>query len=1030
MTERKERIEQILHDLSTEPVRARDEFKQHLLATLVQEQKTIVQTQTSRQFSDSFVHWVYSWWSRPTVRWASIAAVLILALVGILIPWTIQRPLLTIHQGVAQVSSQQPSAPESQKSQGDVIPIAEGVRITLDEDSTASLALFNGNMVELLAGTQLTITKAQPRSMWQAQTVQLQMTTGQVQVQVSPLRSPDERFEVDLPSALVSVRGTAFRVRVISPQHTYVATDEGVVAVMLRDPSQGNPLVEIPAGYQVDAIIGQPFQVRRQVTSSATEEAVAFRPSPEATRVQSKATPSPIPPTDSPVTATATSSPSMTVTPSPQVTPTTSLTGTVGSGSATTGTTPVSLVSASSASSGSTPAEPLPADLEIVQIDTPNPTAAEGTLTYSLLIANHGPGDARDIVVRDVLPSQVYLVDTTLPVIKTGSSQTTTTTVGWELGTLPAGDSRALQVTVVVRSWVTQSFTNTATVTAATMDQDHRNNQSTVETAVTDAADLAIAAQIPTVIGSGDVVTYTLVYTNLGPAAAHNITIVEELAAEMSFGGVVDTELVSPLDTVTTGTLGIEELVPAAWMVQKLAPGAFGRIIFTATVQPGVLGSLTSTVGITSDSPDSNWDNNDYNQVTLARPVANVSIAQSVTPDPVVVGSVLTYTLTYTNHGPWAAKNVLITAMLPLSVTLPTSATLSGQTAPDLVPLTPSGQSLAWFTPSLPSGTSGTVVLTVTVDQRAANSLPNRAIIHSTTLDGNPNDNTINGSVETLTPDLSLAQTVQPDVIAPHQPCTYTLHVTNTGTVMFAAQALSLVEVLPPGFHSTTITSTRPVTLAQTWTWRNPAPLAPGESVSISLVVSATETMSPDLYLSTAEITATVPGGPLAATASAPVRLTLPSVAVTQHMIGDRANVATSDRVTLTIRLVNTGPSPLAAIPLTERYDSRILHFVGAIPAPEESLGDSTIGWSNLIQAPPHGIGRDLFPGEALTVTLAFDVIQPLTKIGSVESQVTIERLRDVYDNLSDSYTIRENVYGASPLYLPIVTVYRRPWGR
>ncbi|HET91173.1 MAG TPA: hypothetical protein ENN99_10620, partial [Chloroflexi bacterium] len=261
MTRRDTHVEHMLRDLAAEPVLARDEFKQRLVATLQQ------QPRRTRQPGEALLSWIRTRWPRPAVCWGLIAAVLVLALVGILTSRTPQRPLLTIHQGAAQISSQRPAAPRVQKSSEDLISLTEGDHIALDEESTASLHLFNESQIELLPGTQLTITTARPRSLWRAQTVYMQVKTGEVQVQVTPLRSENERFEVDLPAALVSVRGTAFRARVISPHHTYVATDEGVVLVTLHDPAQGNPMVQVPAGHQVDAIVGQPLEVHPQETA-------------------------------------------------------------------------------------------------------------------------------------------------------------------------------------------------------------------------------------------------------------------------------------------------------------------------------------------------------------------------------------------------------------------------------------------------------------------------------------------------------------------------------------------------------------------------------------------------------------------------------------------------------------------------------------------------------------------------------------------------------------------------------------------
>ncbi len=336
MTKRKEWIEDVLYDLGAEPVQAEAEFKQRLITTLQQEQRNILQARTGwrQRLKDLFLPQAHSGWLRPAMRWAFVAALFLLAFVGMLIPWTLQRPRLTIHQGVAQVDSQQSLAPKSQQNPGDVISVAEGTHITLDEDSTASLLLFDDSKVELLAGTQLTLTTVQPRSMWQAQAVRLQMTTGQVHVQVSPLRSPDERFEVDLPAALISVRGTAFRAQVISPQHIYVATDEGVVAVMLHDPSQGNPLIEVPAGFQVNAIIGQPLRIHRQATSgNVAEDTTALLTEAEATRVPDEITPSPVLPPVRSVTTTPASRPGTTITIASKVTTTLPMTGMVSSGS-------------------------------------------------------------------------------------------------------------------------------------------------------------------------------------------------------------------------------------------------------------------------------------------------------------------------------------------------------------------------------------------------------------------------------------------------------------------------------------------------------------------------------------------------------------------------------------------------------------------------------------------------------------------------------------------------------------------------
>ncbi len=1014
MTRPERNIEQMLRDLADEPVSARDEFKQHLIATLQQECRPHRQRRTIRQLGKTVLSWTRQRFPQPAIGWAFIAAAFALVLVGTLISHVSPRPLLTVHQGGAQISSRQPAPTRVQKSSEELISITEGDHIALDENSTASLLLFNESKVELLPGTQLTLTTARPRSVLQAQTVYMQVRTGEVQVHVTHLRSERERFEVDLPAALVSVRGTAFRARVVSPQHTYVATDEGVVLVTLHDPAQGNPQVRVPAGHQVDAIVGQPLQVRPQETASRVtgivDEAQPTAPSavqPKTgakTAAENRASDRPLlrdgSPTP-PITPTTIISPTrlpihrpITITPTPKPADTVPTTQTIGrDGPPITYTQPVTPRHTPPPTPVGKPSAPLPVDLDLVQRSTPNPAAADGLLIYHLLITNRGPGRAQDVVVHDILPSQAKMVDATPSVEED-------TTPSWNLGTLAAGDRRTIQVTVIVHSWVTQSFTNTAFVTTTTPETRPQNNQAIARTTITDIADLAISAHIPAVAGSGSVVTCTLVYTNQGPATARAITVEERLPPGMTLGGIVSTALYPAPGNTPVGTLQLNGLGPAAWSAPQLRAGASGRIIFTATVDPGILGTLTSTVSITARSPDGNDGNNTDRQILLAVPTADVAIRQHATPNPTAMGGVLTYTLAYTNHGPWPAKNLFVTA------TLPPSLTLLGWTSPGLITPTRAGPMLTWFTPSLPSGVRGSIVLTGRVDDRATLPLHSQAVIRSDTPDHTLADNRTSRSVDALEPALALASTVKPGRIAPGQPCTYTLRITNTGRITFAAQ--SIAHPVPPA-------------TAPTWTWRNLAPLAPGAHTSVTRVISMARTISPGVHLTTAQVTATVAGRTVTATAPVSVQLAFPSVAASQQIAHDGTGILTSDRVTLTIRLTNTGPSPLALLPLLERHDPRALRLVKSDPIPEETSGNGAPDWTDLTQPSPRGIGRAISSGQTLTVTLNFDVVRPLAIVGPVKNRVTVGELRDIYGNVTAGYTVESTLYRVDQLYLPLV---------
>ncbi|HET91568.1 MAG TPA: hypothetical protein ENN99_12650, partial [Chloroflexi bacterium] len=81
-------------------------------------------------------------------------------------------------------------------------------------------------------------------------------------------------------------------------------------------------------------------------------------------------------------------------------------------------------------------------------------------------------------------------------------------------------------------------------------------------------------------------------------------------------------------------------------------------------------------------------------------------------------------------------------------------------------------------------------------------------------------------------------------------------------------------------------------------------------------------------------------------------------------------------------------------------------HFVGADPTRKDSADNGVLDWRNLAQPPPRGIGRDVAPGETLTVTLAFDLVRPLTAWVAVENRVTVGELQDVYGNRAAGCTV------------------------
>ncbi len=114
------------------------------------------------------------------------------------------------------------------------------------------------------------------------------------------------------------------------------------------------------------------------------------------------------------------------------------------------------------------------ADLEIVKTSDADIYPPSSTVQYTILVVNHGPSDAANVVVTDLLPDvkqAVYVFDTA------GCSRSNLT-LTCDLGALAAGGSRSFNIYVRVRGSKGE-MTNTASVTSTTGDPNTANNSST-----------------------------------------------------------------------------------------------------------------------------------------------------------------------------------------------------------------------------------------------------------------------------------------------------------------------------------------------------------------------------------------------------------------------------------------------------------------------------------------------------------------------------------------------------------------------
>ena len=111
---------------------------------------------------------------------------------------------------------------------------------------------------------------------------------------------------------------------------------------------------------------------------------------------------------------------------------------------------------------------------------------------------------------------------------------------------------------------------------------------------------LTKASPIKTELSPGDTITYTLSYTNTGPATAHHVVVTDMLPAA----------LISPTVTLNGFTLPLQAGNKLVWNVADLAINEGGTITVTATLSPTFTGILTNTASITTTARETNTANN------------------------------------------------------------------------------------------------------------------------------------------------------------------------------------------------------------------------------------------------------------------------------------------------------------------------------------------------------------------------------------------------------------------------------------
>ncbi|MGH9349394.1 MAG: PxKF domain-containing protein [Vicinamibacterales bacterium] len=358
-------------------------------------------------------------------------------------------------------------------------------------------------------------------------------------------------------------------------------------------------------------------------------------------------------------------------------------------------------------------------DLAVTKTASPDPVLLGDNLTYTLTVTNLGPEEALEVSLTDILPVGVTLVDNGITASQGDCSrQADSFTIACELGNLAVGTSAT--VAIVVRADALGALTNTATVSGLNPEINTANNFALVESTVAATIDLSIVKTAsPESVVVNDDLTYTLTVTNAGPRAANDVRVSDDLPPGMSHVSTTSSQgncsgtglIVCNLGTLTSG----------------------GSATVTIVVRPTIPGTIDNIATTSSDTPESNTANNTARALTSVLAGADLSIEKAASPDPVLAGATVTYTLTVTNNGPAAAVNVVVTESVPVGAIVRSITTSQG------VCDTTVEASFACRLGDMAAGASATI--TVVVTPTLDGPMHNTATVASDTVDQNAGNN-------------------------------------------------------------------------------------------------------------------------------------------------------------------------------------------------------------------------------------------------------------------------------------------------
>ena len=578
--------------------------------------------------------------------------------------------------------------------------------------------------------------------------------------------------------------------------------------------------------------------------------------------------------------------------------------------------------------------------------DNPDPVAAHGIVTYTIVVSNNDLGSGvSNVTLTDTLPASTLFVDITPPAgvtcggVAVGGTGTLTCT-GLSLAAAGnAGDS----ATFTVRVRTTAASRTAGTITNSATVNDGVNPPFTQDqtTTVNPGSDVALTKSgSPSPVVAGGVVSYTYSLTNNGPDDASSLVITDSLPPNCLITG-----------GLPAGCSAVGQAVTCN--VANLANGATTNVTpirCIAGVAGGSTLTNTASVSVGAASPDNLTANNTSTVNIPVTAGTDVSLVKTKSLASVFVGDSFNFVLTPQYSGDFPA-GATMTDVVPAQFTITSPAAFSQSgwnctVSVQTVSCTRSGSGSAGVNQALG-------VVNIGVTATAAGSFSNSASIAAPAgiTDPTPGNNssTLVFTVAPLESNFSSTKTrTVPNAVPQNAPFDYTLAARNNGPSAFTG-TVTLTDTLPAGFTlnsygaasgfaaagctpaAASLPVAGPVTITCSRTVTNLAANTSAGSIVINVTPTGTGTLSNTVCVSTPV------GGPPdltpgndCATNVVDSQINTDQADLRVNKTASPATVAAGQQLTYTVEVVNAGPQTAQNALVTDALSDLINGTIGA----------------------------------------------------------------------------------------------------